>query len=89
MLLLSMLLVSAQSLPVSQSATPAEDKVMCRLMQEPSSRIPLRVCRKNSEWEQMEREVQEELRSSRNNRTSGRSGTIVNSAQGFITPPGN
>lgn len=70
MIVVSMLLAGAQAAPVAQPAAPAVDKVMCRMIQEPNSRIPLRICRKKSEWEQIEREVQESLRSSRNQRTS-------------------
>ena len=71
MLLMSMLAMAAQAVPVSQPAAQAEDKVVCRMIQEPNSRIPSRVCRKKSEWDQMARQTEDDLRSSRNQRTSG------------------
>jgi hypothetical protein len=72
MILVSMLLMAAQVAPDSATAAKgAEDKVMCRMIQEAYSRIPARVCRKTSEWERMERETQDDLRSSRHQRTTG------------------
>ena len=69
--LISLLLMAAQIAPAQAAPTPTQDKIMCRTIQEPQSRIPSRICRKQSEWQQMERETQDELRSSRNQRTTG------------------
>jgi hypothetical protein len=73
MLLFSMLLMAAQAAPAAPTATTAaaEDRVMCRMIQEAYSRIPSRVCRKQSEWDRAERETQAEMRSSRHQRTTG------------------
>ncbi len=69
MFLISMLLMLAQVAPGLPTNSPNEDKIMCKMIQETYSRIPSRICRKNSEWERMARETQDDLRSSRNQRT--------------------
>ena len=69
--LFSLLLMAAQVASGQPAAAGPEDKVMCRTVQEPQSRIPNRICRKQSEWDRSERETQEELRSSRHQRTTG------------------
>ena len=53
------------------AAQPEEDKVICRNIQEAYSRIPERVCKKKSEWAQMEKDTQDDWRSSRNHRGEG------------------
>ena len=65
-----------QTVPAAQPAVApaAEDKVLCRMIQEPQSRIPSRICRKKSEWAQIEKDTQDALRSSRNQRTGGAMG---------------
>lgn len=45
-----------------------EGKVVCRRVTEAHSRIPVRVCRTELQWEVMARENQEDLRSSRHKR---------------------
>jgi hypothetical protein len=50
---------------------PAEDKVVCRSIQQAYSRIPERACKKQSEWAQMEKDAQNDWRSSRNQRGEG------------------
>ena len=69
-MLVSVLLLAAQVAPSQPAAAPAEDKRMCRIIQEAHSRIGTRVCRKQSEWDQLERDTQEDLRASRNQRTN-------------------
>jgi hypothetical protein len=72
MILISMVLMAAQAAPVpATAAKAAEDKVICRMIQEAYSRIPSRQCRRQSEWDRMERETQDDLRSSRHQRTTG------------------
>ena len=71
MLLISMLLMAAQVAPASPTAAKDPEKVMCKTVQLPHSRIPERVCLKTSEWERREKETQDDLRSSRHQRTSG------------------
>ena len=45
-----------------------EGKVVCRLITEAHSRIPSRICRTELQWEEIARENQEDLRSSRHKR---------------------
>lgn len=45
-----------------------EGKIVCRRVSEAHSRIPVRVCRTELQWEVMARENQEDLRSSRHKR---------------------
>ena len=72
MIFISMLLMAAHVAPEPATAAKgAEDKVMCRMIQEAYSRIPSRMCRKQSVWDRMERETQDEMRSSRHQRTTG------------------
>lgn len=75
MLLFSMLAMAAQAASAPQPSTrqdaPRETKVMCRMVHEAASRIPIRVCKTVADWELMERETQDSLRSSRNQRTTG------------------
>ena len=76
MIFISMALMAAQVAPEAVTAAKgAQDKVMCRTVQEAYSRIPSRVCHKQSEWDQMEKEVQDDLRSSRHQRTGAAMGT--------------
>ena len=70
-MLISILLIAAQAVPVSTPAAKDPNKVMCRMIQEVHSRIPERVCLKTSEWERREKETQDDLRSSRHQRTTG------------------
>ena len=67
MILISMILMAVQAAPAPVTKA-AEDKVMCRMIQEAYSRIPSRLCRKQSEWERMAKETQDDIRSSRNDR---------------------
>lgn len=76
--LLALLMPAATaSVPSSVSANkPApiymmakeEGKVVCRRVTEAHSRIPVRVCRTEIQWEQIARENQDDLRSSRHRR---------------------
>lgn len=78
---LSLLALLAQAAPAATpaNATPqkpgpiyvmdkAEGKIVCRKVTEASSRIPFRICRTELQWEDMARENQEDMRSSRNRR---------------------
>jgi hypothetical protein len=51
----------------AQGQTPTA-KVECRMVQEPGSRIPVRICRLDKEWEALAKDAQDDLRSSRNSR---------------------
>jgi hypothetical protein len=68
---------TAASAPASASAgrpvpiylmAKEEGKVVCKSVTEAHSRIPVRVCRTELQWEGIARENQEELRSSRHKR---------------------
>lgn len=77
---LSLVALLAQVAPVSPPANPAqkpapiyvmdkaEGKIVCRKVTEAHSRIPTRICRTELQWEDMARENQEDLRSSRHRR---------------------
>jgi len=75
MLLASLLLLSASAPTVTP--TKATDptvkragKLICRRDEhETGSRIPVRVCRTQAEWDNIYKQTQEDLRSSRNDRT--------------------
>ena len=61
-------------------ATPAKAqtptaKVECRMVADPGSRIPNRVCRLDKEWEALSKDAQDDLRSSRNSRTVAPNGS--------------
>ena len=75
MLLGTLLLILAPESTVARTpaAVPA-DKVICRLEYEVYSRIPKRVCGTQAEWDQMYKETQEDLRSSRNKRGTAPNG---------------
>jgi hypothetical protein len=69
----TLLLISAAA-AAEAPATPAKaqlptDRVECRMIQETSSRIPIRVCRLSQEWELLAKDAQDDLRSSRNQRS--------------------
>ncbi len=76
MLGLSLLMLS-QIVPAPASAAApspryvmdvAEGKIVCRRETEAHSRIPIRICRTELQWEEMARENQQDLRNSRNKR---------------------
>ena len=75
MLGFSLFLVFAQTATaapaVSSKPVAAEDKVVCKLVTEGESRIPLRVCRTKAQWDEMADENQRDVRSSRNQRSCG------------------
>jgi hypothetical protein len=84
-----LLVIAAETAVRSNSATGAveEDKIQCRPVYQIYSRIPDRICRRKSDWARIEKENQEDFLNSRNSRASGRSGTIVNSAEGGVVSP--
>jgi hypothetical protein len=67
--LLMLAAAPSQVLATPASSTTPTDKVECRMIQEATSRIPNRVCRLSREWELLAQDAQEDLRSSRNQRS--------------------
>jgi len=72
----------AIGLVLAQVATPADipkkplytedgQKVVCRQVWEAGSRVPIRICRTEAEWERMAKETQDDWRGSRNSRKVG------------------
>lgn len=66
----------------AQVATPADipkkplytqdgEKVVCRQIWEAGSRIPIRICRTEAQWEEMARQNQSDWANSRNSRSIG------------------
>ena len=75
MMLVSLLLLAGAS-AAQPHAAPAKgqvptDKVVCKMVLEPGSRIPIRVCRLGQEWELLAKDVQDDVRGSRNQRVIG------------------
>ena len=58
----------------ARTATPTA-KIECRMVADPGSRIPNRVCRLDKEWEALSKDAQDDLRSSRNSRTVAPNGS--------------
>ena len=83
----AMLLLAAQAALQSAppAAKPAAEKLKCQLVYQARSRIPDKLCMTQAEWDKMAEENGDDLASSRNARSGGRSGTIVNSLEGNIT----
>ena len=83
------ILVAAQAAvpPGTLTAKAKIDKVSCRIEYQTSSRIPHRVCLPKSEWTRIEKLNEEDLASSRNDRASGRSGTIADNGEGVVVAP--
>ncbi|HEX6072602.1 MAG TPA: hypothetical protein VFY95_06320 [Sphingomicrobium sp.] len=59
---------AAQPNPAPATGQAPTAKVECRMVQEPGSRIPTRICRLDKEWEALAKDAQDDLRSSRNSR---------------------
>jgi len=70
MLVISFLLVMAASAHEAPATTPAAqpDKIVCKSEQQAHSRIPERVCRLQSEWAQIAKQTEDDLRRSSNQR---------------------
>jgi hypothetical protein len=68
-MILSVLLAAAVANAPAAAAAPP--KLKCRTEKQVYSRIPERVCRTESEWEQLARETEEDLRKARQKGTSG------------------
>lgn len=74
--MLTMLFVLAAA-PTAAATTPTAAgqaptaKVECRMVQEPGSRIPTRICRLDKEWELLAKDTQDDMKSSRNGRGVG------------------
>jgi hypothetical protein len=73
-------LILAQAASAAPAAQPAKApapvqeataKIECRMITEPGSRIPNRVCRLDKEWEALAQDAQDDMRSSRNQRAIG------------------
>jgi hypothetical protein len=63
-------LLLAQGTAAAVNAGPkyeqADDKIVCKLVTETGTKISTRVCRTNADWEQMYKDTQEDLSTSRN-----------------------
>ena len=87
-----LLLLTAQAAvpapPVTAAAPiakPALEKKKCQLVYQARSRIPDKLCLTQAEWDKMADANRDDWTSSRNARSAGRAGTIVNSDEGQIT----
>ena len=81
----AILLVAAQAAAAPPIAKPAAEKKKCQLIYQARSRIPDKLCLTQAEWDKMADANRDDWTSSRNARSSGRAGTIVNSDEGQIT----
>ena len=75
----AILLLAAQAPALAPSATAkpaAAEKMVCQLVYQARSRIPDRLCLKQSEWDKMADANRDDLGSSRNARGAGRGGTM-------------
>ena len=72
MFLIVMAGMAAQAAAVTpQSASPPPNRIECRMVQQINTRIPQRVCLSQAKWDQIERENQAEMRSSRHRHGDG------------------
>jgi hypothetical protein len=62
---------AAQPTSASANGQAPTAKVECRMVQEPGSRIPTKICRLDKEWDLLAKDVQDDLASSRNGRGVG------------------
>jgi hypothetical protein len=83
-----MQIVGVALLMFAQIATPADipkkplytasgERVICKLTVQPGSRIQIRVCRTEADWERISRENQQDLMSSRNTSPHGMACTSI------------
>ena len=84
-MLITFLLLAVQTAgqPDLAARPAAPDKVVCKFESEASSRIATRICRMQSEWTRIAND--QEVDSSRNARSTGRAGTIVNNPEGYVS----
>ena len=68
MFLASALLIMAPAAAAGSPAPAPAPKVICRSETNLGSRIPVRVCRTETEWEALARQTQKDLEDSRNDR---------------------
>jgi hypothetical protein len=65
-----LVLLLAQAAAGAVNAGPkyqqADDKIVCKLVTEVGTKIATRICRTHAEWEQMYKDTQEDLSTSRN-----------------------
>lgn len=64
---------AAQPTSASANGQAPTAKVECRMVQEPGSRIPTKICRLDKEWELLAKDAQDDLRNSRNSHGAGMS----------------
>jgi hypothetical protein len=85
MVITILMLAAARAAVQPDAAPPAAepDKVVCKFQSEANSRIPKRICLMKSEWTRIAND--QEMDSSRNARSTGREGTIVNDPEGFVS----
>jgi hypothetical protein len=75
MILIAVLMLS-QAAAASAGPAPAPAQlpvanVECRMIMEPGSRIPTKVCRLDKEWELLARDAQDDIQGSRNSHGAG------------------
>ncbi|HET9812671.1 MAG TPA: hypothetical protein VFP57_03305, partial [Sphingomicrobium sp.] len=73
--MLTFILMMAATPTATPAAAPAAGqqataKVECRMIAEPGSRIPTRICRLDKEWELLAKDAQDDLQRSANQRTN-------------------
>ena len=83
----SMIIFAAAQAAVPPSTFSKANKVQCHLEYQVFSRIPNKVCLPRSEWQRIEEQNEKDMTSSRNARSTGRSGTIVDNGEGFVVAP--
>ena len=57
---------ATQAAPTADGPHSATAKIECRMVQEPGSRIPTKVCRLDKEWDALAKDAQADMNSSRN-----------------------
>jgi hypothetical protein len=75
---LTMLAQAAAGAPATPPSAKAEiprAKVECRMIEDTGSRIQTKVCRLDKEWELLAKDTQDDLRNSRNSRTTVANGS--------------
>jgi hypothetical protein len=72
---LALLLLTPTAAATTVNAGPArqsaDDKIVCKLTTEAGTKIPQRVCRTQGDWEKISKDAQDDIKSSRNQRSCG------------------